>query len=152
MAIIHHIQSKTWLLQMEVLFRACADQTRLRILNMLACESEICVYPLVEVLKTNQPKVSRHLSYLKRAGLIADRKDGLRVYYRLVAPLPEHAEKIMECLASSCQEIPEMQQDVQRLQAILDKEAPANSARQAQATSTMLAAAEEQSEIRVELL
>ena len=105
-----------WLAQMEVLFKACADQTRLRILNMLASEGEICVCHLVEVLKTNQPKVSRHLAYLKRAGLVTDRKDGLWVYYRLAVPLTAQAESVLRCLASCCAEIPEMQQDLRRLQ------------------------------------
>ncbi|HEX4950179.1 MAG TPA: metalloregulator ArsR/SmtB family transcription factor [Blastocatellia bacterium] len=102
---------------MEELFKACADQTRLRILNMLACEGEVCVCHFVDVLQTNQPKVSRHLAYLKRAGLVTDRKDGLWVHYRLAAPLAAHAERLLACLASCCVEVPEMQQDVANLRA-----------------------------------
>lgn len=105
-------------MQMEELFKACADQTRLRILNMLACEGEVCVCHLVDVLQTNQPKVSRHLAYLKRVGLVADRKDGLWVHYRLATPLAEHAERLLACLNGCCVEVPEMQRDVMRLQTV----------------------------------
>ncbi len=103
---------------MEELFKACADQTRLRILNLLACEGEVCVCHLVDVLQTNQPKVSRHLAYLKRVGLVADRKDGLWVHYRLAAPLAAHAQRLLECLNGCCAEVPEMQRDVMSLQTV----------------------------------
>ena len=63
---------------MAALLKACADQTRLRLLSLLATEGEVCACHLVDVLGTNQPKVSRHLAYLKRAGLISDRKDSFR--------------------------------------------------------------------------
>lgn len=109
-------KSPQWLAQMESFFKACADQTRLRILNMLASEGEICVCHLVDVLQTNQPKVSRHLAYLKRVGLVTDRKDGLWVHYRLAAPLAEHAERLLACLKGCCAEVFEMQQDVINLQ------------------------------------
>lgn len=105
-------------MQMEELFKACADQTRLRILYMLACEGEICVCHLVDVLQTNQPKVSRHLAYLKRVGLVADRKDGLWVHYRLATPLAEHVERLLTCLNSCCAEVLEMQRDVTSLQIV----------------------------------
>ena len=109
---------KNWLPQMASLLKACADQTRLRLLNLLATEGEICVCHLVDVLGTNQPKVSRHLAYLKRAGLITDRKDSLWVYYRLSESLAEHANRLLDCLNSCCVESPEMQQDVSRLRQV----------------------------------
>jgi ArsR family transcriptional regulator, arsenate/arsenite/antimonite-responsive transcriptional repressor len=145
-----------WLAQIELLFKACADQTRLRILNMLTCEEEICVCHLVEVLRTNQPKVSRHLAYLKRAGLVLDRKDGLWVYYRLATPLSEPEERILRSLHLCCVEIPEMQRDVVRLQAIVGKQSVVKLPRQvrsAVASSSMIAEErEERSELQVELL
>jgi DNA-binding transcriptional ArsR family regulator len=58
---------KRWSAQIAGLLKACADPTRLRLLNLLAREGEVCVCHLVDVLGTNQPKVSRHLAYL-RAG------------------------------------------------------------------------------------
>ncbi len=108
-------EEKKWLEQMAALMKACADQTRLRLLNLMATEGEICVCHLVDVLGTNQPKVSRHLAYLKRAGLVSDRKDSLWVYYRLSESLAAHATRLIECVNSCCAESPEMQQDVTKL-------------------------------------
>jgi ArsR family transcriptional regulator len=62
---------------------ACADETRLKLMSLLADTTEICVSDLVEVMGTSQPKISRHLAYLRRAQLVRDRKHGLHVYYRL---------------------------------------------------------------------
>jgi ArsR family transcriptional regulator, arsenate/arsenite/antimonite-responsive transcriptional repressor len=115
-------KSPQWLAQMEEFFKACADQTRLRILNMLASEGEVCVCHLVDVLQTNQPKVSRHLAYLKRVGLVADRKDGLWVHYRLAVPLAEHTERLLTCLKDCCVEVSEMRQDVMNLQAVRESQ------------------------------
>lgn len=111
-------EEKQWLEQMASLMKACADQTRLRLLNLMATEGEICVCHLVDVLGTNQPKVSRHLAYLKRAGLVSDRKDSLWVYYRLSESLAAHATRLIECVNSCCAESPEMQQDVTKLQEV----------------------------------
>jgi ArsR family transcriptional regulator len=68
--------------QMETLFRALGDATRLRILGLLLT-GEVCVCDIHESLKIPQPKASRHLAYLRRAGLVATRRDGLWVHYRL---------------------------------------------------------------------
>ena len=70
---------------METVFKALADQTRLRILGLLGA-GEVCVCEIHESLRIPQPTASRHLAYLKRAGLVADRRDGLWVYYRLARP------------------------------------------------------------------
>ncbi len=103
---------------MASLLKACADQTRLRLINLFAAEGEVCVCHLVDVLGTNQPKVSRHLAYLKRAGLVSDRKDGLWVHYRLSETLAADANRLLECLGSCCAESPEMQEDVIRLRQV----------------------------------
>ena len=70
---------------LEQLFKAMADQTRLRILALLA-GGEVCVCDIHETLGIPQPRASRHLAYLRRTGLVLDRKDGLWVYYRLADP------------------------------------------------------------------
>ena len=57
---------------LERLFRALADSTRLRLINLMA-EKEICVCYLVEVIDAPQPKISRHLAYLRKAGIVAAR-------------------------------------------------------------------------------
>jgi ArsR family transcriptional regulator len=67
---------------MEALFKALADATRLRILGLLLT-GEICVCDIHETLKIPQPKASRHLAYLRRAGLVETRREGLWIHYRL---------------------------------------------------------------------
>src|SRR6185295_5932585 len=72
----------TQLVQMERVFKALADATRLRILGLLL-SGEVCVCDIHESLKIPQPKASRHLAYLRRSGLVETRRDGLWVHYRL---------------------------------------------------------------------
>ena len=75
------------LLEMETVFKALADSTRLRILGLLLT-GEVCVCHIHDSLKILQPKASRHLAYLRRARLVETRRDGLWVHYRL-AVLPD---------------------------------------------------------------
>jgi ArsR family transcriptional regulator, arsenate/arsenite/antimonite-responsive transcriptional repressor len=79
--------------KIEMLFKALADPTRLRLIKLLGDE-EVCVCSCVKVLNTHQSKVSRHLAYLRRAGLVATRRDGKWIYYRLVNPSNPRALKI----------------------------------------------------------
>jgi ArsR family transcriptional regulator, arsenate/arsenite/antimonite-responsive transcriptional repressor len=99
---------------MEALFRALADRTRLRLLNLMG-KDEVCVCFFVEVLKTNQPKISRHLAYLRRAGVVAARREGKWMHYRITTPPDPHAARIFaevcEWLASDRQ----MRADRERL-------------------------------------
>ena len=67
---------------MESLFKALADETRLRILGLLLA-GEVCVCDIHETLEIPQPKASRHLAYLRRAGLVDTRRDGLWIHYRV---------------------------------------------------------------------
>lgn len=106
---------------LEIFFKACADQTRLRILNLLATQGEVCVGQLVEVLGTNQPKISRHLAYLKRAGLIQVRRDGLWMYYRISESLVDHAAQILSSLLNCCREIKSLQKDVTLIEKFSDR-------------------------------
>jgi ArsR family transcriptional regulator len=71
--------------ELEQYFKGLADQNRLRILNLLL-HGELCVCDIHYVLETSQPNTSRHLTYLKNAGLIIDRREGARMYYRLAQP------------------------------------------------------------------
>ncbi len=67
---------------LEQLFKGLSDRTRLRILNLLI-HGELCVCDIQYVLDSSQPNVSRHLTYLKNSGLVSDRREGSRMYYRL---------------------------------------------------------------------
>lgn len=70
---------------MELFFAALADNTRLRLLNLMQ-DTEVCVCFFVEVIGTNQPKISRHLAYLRKAGIVAARRDGIWAHYRIMMP------------------------------------------------------------------
>src|SRR6059036_4341505 len=80
---------------MELLFKALADHTRLRLINLIG-DSEVCVCFFVAVLKTSQPKISRHLAYLRRAGIVSARREGKWMHYRLVDPPDEDAARFLE--------------------------------------------------------
>jgi ArsR family transcriptional regulator, arsenate/arsenite/antimonite-responsive transcriptional repressor len=96
------------------MFRAFSDRTRLRILHLLL-PGELCVCHIVDVLDLSQPKISRHLAYLRRTGLVLARKEGLWNYYRLAPAESAFHEKLLQCLGTCFREVPELTQDAQRL-------------------------------------
>ena len=98
----------------ELLFKALADRTRLRVINLIG-DDEVCVCFLVGALKANQPKISRHLAYLRRAGLVASRRDGKWMHYRLAIPPDPHAARIFREVRGVLANNPEMQRDKARL-------------------------------------
>lgn len=98
----------------DLIFRAFSDRTRLRILNLLR-SGEVCVCDLVTVFEAPQPKISRHLAYLRRAGLVVARKEGLWMHYRLAPAASEFHKNMLHCLASCLQCVPELIQDADRL-------------------------------------
>jgi len=100
--------------QLESLFLALADKTRLRILNLIG-RDEICVGHLVEVLGESQPKVSRHLAYLKASGVVSDRRYGLWKYYSLTRSEGKFHRKLIHCLKSCFDEVHALRQDQARL-------------------------------------
>ncbi len=106
--------SKTKEFDVELLFRALADRTRLRLLNLIGA-NEVCVCYFVEVIGTNQPKISRHLAYLRRAGVVAARRDGKWMHYRVVEPKDEHAARVFAEVRRWLAEDREMQRDRARL-------------------------------------
>jgi ArsR family transcriptional regulator, arsenate/arsenite/antimonite-responsive transcriptional repressor len=99
---------------MELFFAALADRTRLRLIDLMSVD-EMCVCFFVEVLGENQPKISRHLAYLRRAGLVAARKDGKWVHYRLTEPRDPHAARVFGEVRAWMAEDPEMGRDRVRL-------------------------------------
>jgi ArsR family transcriptional regulator len=100
--------------RVDVMFRAFSDRTRLRILHLLK-SGELCVCDLVRVIGSPQPKISRHLSYLRKAGLVLSRKDGLWMYYRLTPANGPFHKKLMECLGCCFGDVPELAKDAAKL-------------------------------------
>ena len=78
----------------ENLFKALADGTRLRLISLIG-DSEVCVCFLVAILKTSQPKISRHLAYLRRAGIVSARREGIWMHYRVSTPPDEDAARVL---------------------------------------------------------
>jgi ArsR family transcriptional regulator, arsenate/arsenite/antimonite-responsive transcriptional repressor len=102
---------------LELLFRALADRTRLRLVNLMG-DSEVCVCFLVEALKISQPKISRHLAYLRRAGIVAVRRDGKWMHYRLVAPQDQSSARLFEQVRAALSASDDMQRDRERLKGL----------------------------------
>ena len=98
----------------ELFFRALADRTRLRLLNLMR-DDEVCVCFFVEILKTNQPKISRHLAYLRRAGVVDARRDGQWIHYRIAEPEDANVARMLKDLMSWLANDQEMQRDRERL-------------------------------------
>src|SRR5260370_25043947 len=98
----------------ENLFKALADRTRLRLIGLIG-DSEVCVCFLVAILKTSQPKISRHLAYLRRAGIVAARREGKWMHYRLTQPPDQHAAHIFREVRAAFAEHPELQRDREKL-------------------------------------
>src|SRR5438445_9091416 len=101
----------------EDLFKALADRTRLRLINLIG-DSEVCVCFFVVILKISQPKISRHLAYLRHAGIVTARREGKWMHYRLAEPPDEHATRIFREVRASLAEHPEFQRDREKLRQV----------------------------------
>ena len=99
---------------LEQVFRALGNSTRLRLLHLMHGR-EICVCYLVEVLDVPQPKISRHLAYLRRAGLVLARREGKWMHYRLASQLNRHTSDILRTTLDSISREPQMQRDLRKL-------------------------------------
>jgi ArsR family transcriptional regulator len=101
----------------DLMFRAFSDRTRLRILHVL-WGGELCVGDIVGILQAPQPRISRHLAYLRNARLVVVRKSGLWSHYSLVPAKTPFHRKLLECLAKCFVEVPELQADEARAAAL----------------------------------
>jgi ArsR family transcriptional regulator len=101
---------------METLFKALADTTRLRILGLLL-SGEVCVCDIHDSLRIAQPKASRHLAYLRNAGLVDTRRDGLWIYYRLGAMADPVLAVITDAVRHALIHVDVVRRDAVRLQA-----------------------------------
>ena len=106
--------AKRSLFDLQRFFQALGDRTRLRILNLMG-EQEICVCYFVEILGCPQPKISRHLAYLRSAGIVGARRDGKWIHYRIVMPPHAGAAKILRDTLATLQQERTMQADHARL-------------------------------------
>ncbi len=99
---------------LAVLFAALSDRTRLRLLNLMDGR-EVCVCYFIEILGQRQPKISRHLAYLRRAGVVAARREGKWMHYKIVVPAHAGAARILRETLAVVREEKAMQVDLARL-------------------------------------
>jgi ArsR family transcriptional regulator len=102
------------LTQLETLFKALADETRLRILGLLL-SGEVCVCDIHESLKIPQPKASRHLAYLRRTGLVDTRREGLWIHYRLAKSADPVIAAVSAAVKHALAHVDAVQKDGERL-------------------------------------
>lgn len=95
-------------------FQALGDNTRLRLLNLMG-DQELCVCYFVEILEQPQPKISRHLAYLRNAGIVTARRDGKWMHYRIVMPPNEGAAQVLQQTLHWLEEEKTMQADRAKL-------------------------------------
>ena len=100
---------------LALFFAALADRTRLRLLNLMNGK-EVCVCYFVEILGQSQPKISRHLAYLRRAGIVAARREGKWMHYSIIQPSEAGAARVLSETLSVLREDRKMQADGARLE------------------------------------
>lgn len=99
---------------METLFLALADKTRLRLLNLMR-DDEVCVCYFTEVLGESQPKISRHLAYLRNAGIVTARREGKWMNYSIQIPSEPQAAKLLRDTLEWLGEQKDLQTDFEKL-------------------------------------
>jgi ArsR family transcriptional regulator, arsenate/arsenite/antimonite-responsive transcriptional repressor len=112
------------------LYQALADPTRLRILAMLAerqqsADAELCVCHIHDGLDVSQPTASRHLAYLRRAGLVDARRDGVWMHYRLVRPHDPVVASVFDAALHALGHVDSTPRDRARLQRVTQGHTPA---------------------------
>jgi ArsR family transcriptional regulator len=95
---------------LEGVFKALADRTRLRILALLG-KNEVCVCHMHDTLGLPQPTVSRHLAYLRRAGLVETRRDGVWMHYRIATNLDPLAQTVVDAAVDALTQVPTATRD-----------------------------------------
>ena len=101
--------------QLETLFKALADKTRLRILALLG-NNEVCVCHLHDSLGLPQPTVSRHLAYLRRAGLVDTRRDGVWMHYQVARSLGPNVQTVLDAAVDAVTRVPATTRDLKQFQ------------------------------------
>jgi Predicted transcriptional regulators len=105
------------LANMETLYMALADKTRLRLLNLMR-RDEVCVCFFTEVLGDSQPKISRHLAYLRNAGLVEARRDGKWMHYGIVWPKDAGELKVLTAALDWLEELEDSRADLERYKTV----------------------------------
>jgi len=102
---------------METFFLALADKTRLRLLNLMR-ENEVCVCFFTEVLGESQPKISRHLAYLRNAEIVSARREGKWMHYKILMPESEYGARVLRDTLEWLKSQGDMQKDYEKLESV----------------------------------
>lgn len=105
------------LTNMETLYIALGDKTRLRLLNLMR-RNEVCVCFFTEVLGDSQPKISRHLAYLRNAGLVEARRDGKWMHYGIVWPEDVGEHRVLTAALDWLAELEDSQTDLEKFKTV----------------------------------
>lgn len=105
------------LIKPESFFSSLADKTRLRLLNLMR-QNEVCVCFFTEVLGESQPKISRHLANLRKAGIVSSRRDGKWIHYKIRTPENGHAARVLADTLKWLESQDEMQADYQNFESV----------------------------------
>jgi ArsR family transcriptional regulator len=108
-------QSEAAIDELESVFKALADKTRLRILALLG-NNEVCVCHIHDSLGVPQPTASRHLAYLRKSGLVAARRDGVWMHYQLSTSLSPAIQSVIAAAVDALQQLPATSQDRKQFQ------------------------------------
>ena len=108
------MNDESHLAEMEILFLALADKTRLRLLNLMR-EDEVCVCYFTEVTGESQPKISRHLAYLRNAGIVSARREGKWMNYKIEFPENAFAAELFKDTLRWLRSQSEMREDYEKL-------------------------------------
>ncbi|HSP13617.1 MAG TPA: metalloregulator ArsR/SmtB family transcription factor [Thermoanaerobaculia bacterium] len=95
---------------LESMFQALSDRTRLRLLNLIS-GGDLCVCYFVEILGEPQPKVSRHLAYLRRIGLVSARREGKWMHYRINRPSDPRLATVLDAALAAAESDRQLQRD-----------------------------------------
>jgi ArsR family transcriptional regulator len=101
--------------ELENLFKALADKTRLRILALLG-NNEVCVCHIHDSLEVPQPTVSRHLAYLRKSGLVAARRDGVWIHYQVSGSLNPVIRGVLAAAVEALRQAPATTHDRKQFQ------------------------------------
>lgn len=100
------------------IFKALSDETRLRILSLLLTEGELCVCDIISTLKQPQSTISRHLAYLRKTGMVSDRRCGIWMYYSIFDGNTLLQQELLELLKKHLSTLPTTLNDRERMDAI----------------------------------
>jgi len=96
-------------------FKCLSDATRLRCITLLQREGRLCVCELTAALDLSQPKISRHLAFLRQCGMLVDSREGQWVFYRINPDLPDWAQTVLQAALAAAASEGQLHEDMQRL-------------------------------------